>query len=215
MLQLHFGGGTPNFLSPGQLVEVIDSLAQLFNVSRSPGATSPSSWTPAMSTTRHRRAGTSINQASLGIQDFDPQVQQAVNRIQPVAQTLAVIDSCRRHGLRSVNVDLIYGLPRQTAEALPAPWTPSSAPGPIAWPSTAMPTCRTCSGRSGRSGRPTWTPEAKLGLLALAIDKLTAAGYRYIGMDHFALPDDDLAGHNSAATCIATSWATPRTPIAT
>ena len=140
-------------------------------------------------------AAIGFNRASLGVQDFDPAVQAAVNRIQSVEETRAVVDACRAHGFRSVNVDLIYGLPKQNVERLRAHARHRDRRcAPTAWPSTATRTCRSCSRRSGRSTPPTCpTPETKLALLQLAIEKLTAAGYVYIGMDHFALPDDDLA----------------------
>jgi len=196
VMQLHFGGGTPNFLTPAQLAEVIDSLGQQFNFSRSPQRDFSIELDP-----RHvdddtiaalARAG--INRASLGVQDFDPQVQEAVNRIQPVAPTLAVIESCRRHGLRSINVDLIYGLPRQTPEgfARTLDIVIGARPDRLAVYSYAhMPQLFRPQQRIKAADLP--SPEAKLALLELAIAKLTAAGYRYIGMDHFALPDDDLA----------------------
>ncbi len=196
VIQLHFGGGTPNFLSPGQLAEVIESLGQQFNFSRSPQRDFSIELDPRHvdGNTIAELARAGINRASLGVQDFDPLVQAAVNRIQPVAPTLAVIDACRRHGLRSVNVDLIYGLPKQTQEgfARTLDTVIGARPDRLAVYSYAhMPQLFRPQQRIKAADLP--TPEAKLALLELAIDKLTGAGYRYIGMDHFALPEDDLA----------------------
>jgi oxygen-independent coproporphyrinogen-3 oxidase len=116
VVQLHFGGGTPNFLSPPQLRDVVASLRHHFHfadrhdsdisIELDPRSLSPSDIADL--------ATIGFNRASLGVQDFDPAVQAAVNRVQTAEETLAIIEACRRYGLRSVNVDLIYGLPKQT-----------------------------------------------------------------------------------------------------
>ena len=135
-----------------------------------------------------------FNRASLGVQDFDPVVQEAVNRVQSVEQTLAVIDACRANGFSSVNVDLIYGLPAQNLEgfARTLDTVIGARPDRLAIYSYAhMPQLFRPQKQIDEELLP--VPELKLGLLQLAIDKLTEAGYRYIGMDHFALPGDALS----------------------
>jgi oxygen-independent coproporphyrinogen-3 oxidase len=117
-----------------------------------------------------------------------------VNRIQSVEETVAVIDACRANGFRSVNVDLIYGLPKQNPEgfARTLDTVIGVRPDRIAVYGYAhLPALFKAQKQIEAVDLP--TPEAKLGLLQLAIEKLTAAGYIYIGMDHFALPDDELA----------------------
>lgn len=196
VIQLHLGGGTPNFLSPAQLGELVGALHSHFRFSDSgdrdfsieldPRCVSPGDIAEL--------AALGFNRASLGVQDFDPDVQAAVNRIQSVEQTLAIIEACRRHGLRSVNVDLIYGLPKQTAAgfARTLDTVITSRPDRLAVYSYAhLPDLFKPQRRIDAADLP--SPEAKLGLLQLAIEKLAFAGYVYIGMDHFALPEDDLA----------------------
>ncbi len=196
VMQLHFGGGTPNFLVADQLAEIIDSLGQHFNFSQSPLRDFSIELDP-----RHvddqaiaAMAQMGLNRASLGVQDFDPVVQQAVNRVQSVGQTLAVIEACRRHGLRSVNVDLIYGLPKQSLAGFARTLATVIAVRPerlAVYSYAHMPQLFRPQQRILHEELP--APELKLDLLRLAVERLTAAGYRHIGMDHFALPEDDLA----------------------
>lgn len=139
-------------------------------------------------------AAMGFNRASLGVQDFDPAVQQAVNRVQSVEETQVVVDACRQHGFRSVNIDLIYGLPLQTREGFGRTLDTVVAmrPDRLAIYSYAhMPHMFKPQSQINSDQLP--SAEDKLGLLQLAIEKLSAAGYRYIGMDHFALPEDELS----------------------
>ena len=134
-----------------------------------------------------------FNRVSLGVQDFDPDVQRAVNRIQSVEQTLDLIDSCRDHGFHSVNVDLIYGLPRQTLEGFRRTLRTviSARPDRLAVYGYAhLPELFKAQRHIDTAALP--RPDARLDLLRLAIEELAASGYRYVGMDHFALPEDDL-----------------------
>ena len=196
VIQLHLGGGTPNFMAPGQIGELLESLDTHFRFSRSPERDFSIEIDP-----RCIHAGDiealafmGFNRASLGVQDFDPVVQAAVNRIQTVEETQAVIDACRRHGVRSVNVDLIYGLPLQTREGFGRTLDTviAARPDRLAIYSYAhMP--QLFKPQKQLDERLLPDPETKLGLLQLAIEKLSAAGYRYIGMDHFALPGDELS----------------------
>ena len=196
VIQLHFGGGTPNFLTPAQLREVVDCLRSHFHFSDSEQRDisielDPRFVSPA-DVAELGKIG--FNRASLGVQDFDPAVQQAVNRIQSVEQTLAIIQACRDSGFKSVNVDLIYGLPKQAREGFgrTIDTVVAARPDRIAVYSYAhLPHMFKAQRQIEAADLP--TPEDKLALLELAIGKLDDAGYQYIGMDHFALPDDELA----------------------
>jgi oxygen-independent coproporphyrinogen-3 oxidase len=135
-----------------------------------------------------------FNRMSLGIQDFDPVVQRAVNRIQSEEQTRAVLDAARTNGFRSLNVDLIYGLPRQSAASFRATLDKvlAMAPDRIALYSYAhVPHLFKSQRQIIVTELP--DPEVKLAILEQSVDRLTEAGYVYIGMDHFARPDDELA----------------------
>ena len=196
VLQVHLGGGTPNFLTPEQLGDLLDSLRQQFTFSQRPDRDFSIELDPRfVRPDEVRKLGAlGFNRASLGVQDFDPAVQQAVNRIQSVEETLAVIEACRDAGFRSVNVDLIYGLPRQTLEGFGRTLDTiiEARPDRLAVYGYAhMPELFKAQ-RQIVAGE---LPDAslRLGLLQLAIERLGDAGYRYIGMDHFALPGDELA----------------------
>jgi oxygen-independent coproporphyrinogen-3 oxidase len=139
-----------------------------------------------------RRQG--FNRISLGVQDFDPDVQRAVNRIQPEAQTRAIIAAARAAGFRSVSIDLIYGLPKQTPDTMRATLDKviDASPDRIAvYHYAHLPHMFKPQRRIVEADMP--DSDAKLRMLQLCIERLTAAGYVYIGMDHFARPDDDLA----------------------
>jgi oxygen-independent coproporphyrinogen-3 oxidase len=196
VVQLHLGGGTPNFLAAEQIAEVVDVIRRHFafadrsrrecSIELDPRFVSPDDIRVLA------RAG--FNRASLGVQDFDPAVQKAVNRIQSVEETLAIIEACREHGFRSVNLDLIYGLPLQTLEGFDRTLDTvlRVRPDRLAVYSYAhLPNLFRPQQQIRAEDLP--SPEVKLGLLQHAIERLGQAGYVYIGMDHFALPDDDLA----------------------
>jgi oxygen-independent coproporphyrinogen III oxidase len=195
VVQLHLGGGTPNFLTESALARLMDRLNCTFRLSDAPERDysielDPRSVPEGYALTLARLG---FNRVSLGVQDFDPDVQKAVNRVQSIEQTLDLIDACRDHGIRSINVDLIYGLPRQTADGF---WRTlrtviSARPDRLAVYGYAhLPKLFKPQRHIDSSALP--APEARLDLLRLAVEELTASGYRYIGMDHFALPDDDL-----------------------
>jgi oxygen-independent coproporphyrinogen-3 oxidase len=195
-IQLHFGGGTPNFLSPSQLGECVGTLRSHFNFSDSRERDISIEVDPRFVVPEEiaELARIGFNRASLGVQDFDPVVQAAVNRIQSVEETRAAVDACRTHGFRSVNIDLIYGLPRQTIEGFSRTLDQvlDIRPDRLAVYSYAhLPDLFRPQRQIEESDLP--TADTKLALLHLAISRLTQAGYVYIGMDHFALPDDDLA----------------------
>jgi oxygen-independent coproporphyrinogen-3 oxidase len=135
-----------------------------------------------------------FNRISLGLQDFDQRVQQAVNRIQTEAETLAVLQAARAEGFRSISIDLIYGLPFQTANSFGGSLDRVLAVGPdrvslfnyAHLPKLFMPQRRINEQQLPSS-------QEKLDILQMSIQKLTDAGYVYIGMVHFARPDDQLA----------------------
>jgi oxygen-independent coproporphyrinogen-3 oxidase len=195
VVQLHFGGGTPNFLAPEDLAEVVETLRRHFrfadrdrdiSIELDPRTLRPGDVAEL--------AAIGFNRASLGVQDFDPMVQAAVNRVQTVEETVSIIDACRRHHMRSVNVDLIYGLPRQTMQGFATTLDQVIAARPdrlAIYGYAHLPKLFVAQRRIATESLP--SPDQKLDLLALAIDKLSTAGYVYIGMDHFALPDDELA----------------------
>jgi oxygen-independent coproporphyrinogen III oxidase len=195
VLQLHLGGGTPNFLGAASLEWLIEALAEGFGLSRAPARdfsieldprTVPLHYAPALA-----RLG--FNRVSIGVQDFDPEVQRAVNRIQSTDDTLDLIDACRDSGFRSVNVDLIYGLPRQTPAAFRRTlrMVMSARPDRLAVYGYAhLPGLFKAQRQIDAATLP--SAEQRLELLRLAVEELSAGGYRYIGMDHFALPDDEL-----------------------
>jgi len=201
VVQLHLGGGTPNFLQASELGRLIGHLARHFDLSGAPERDFSIEIDPRFIAPDFMASLASLgfNRASLGVQDFDAQVQQAINRRQSIAETLAVIETARASGFRSINVDLIYGLPKQTSEgfARTLETIVAAQPERIAIYGYAhLPELFKAQRRITASDLP--SPEMRVALLRLAIERLSAAGYRYIGMDHFALPEDDLARAQSA-----------------
>jgi oxygen-independent coproporphyrinogen III oxidase len=196
VVQLHLGGGTPNFLQPDELEALLTTLRRGFNLSTAAGRDFSIELDPrfiAQGDIPHF-AQMGFNRASFGVQDFAPEVQLAINRIQSVEQNLTAIAACRESRFRAVNVDLIYGLPRQTPAGFANTLDTLIAVRPdrfAIYGYAHMPQLFKAQSRIDAQDLP--DGEAKLSLLQLAIERLTAAGYRYIGMDHFALPDDELS----------------------
>lgn len=196
VVQLHLGGGTPNFLAPEQLAALVRTLGEHFHFS--PRADrdfsielDPRTVDAAAIATL---ATSGFNRASLGVQDFDADVQAAINRPQGVAETRAVVDACRDNGFRSLNIDLIYGLPKQTLQGFARTLDAvlAMAPDRLAIYSYAhMPALFPPQRQIRAADLP--DADTRFALLQLAIRELTAAGYAYVGMDHFARPDDELA----------------------
>jgi oxygen-independent coproporphyrinogen-3 oxidase len=192
--QLHWGGGTPTFLARDEMATLMGMLRGGFSVAADAEISIEVDPRKVDAATIEFLGGLGFNRVSVGIQDFDPEVQKAVNRIQSEAETRLVIDAARANGFVSVNADLIYGLPKQTVAGFSATLDKviDAAPDRIALYSYAhVPHLFKPQRRIGETELP--TPEAKLAILALAIEKLGAAGYLYIGMDHFAKPGDELA----------------------
>jgi oxygen-independent coproporphyrinogen-3 oxidase len=194
--QLHFGGGTPTYLSDRQMGDLMEHLHANFDFAPDQQGEYSIEIDPrTVSAERvHSLRAQGFNRISLGVQDFDPEVQKAVNRIQPEAETRAVMDAARDAGFRSISIDLIYGLPKQSLASMEQTLDKVIAADPdrIALYNYAhLPHLFKPQRRIAEADLP--TPEVKLELLALSIRRLCAAGYVYIGMDHFAKPDDELA----------------------
>jgi oxygen-independent coproporphyrinogen-3 oxidase len=192
--QMHWGGGTPTFLSRGEMRELMGALNAQFE--RRPDfecsiEVDPRKVEPG---TMGFLAELGFNRVSIGVQDFDPEVQKAVHRIQSEEVTRRVIDEARAVGMRSVNLDLIYGLPKQTLDGFDVTLDKVLAldPDRVALYSYAhLPRMFKPQRRIAESELP--SAETRLQILTLAIGRLTRADFLYIGMDHFAKPDDDLA----------------------
>jgi oxygen-independent coproporphyrinogen-3 oxidase len=194
--QLHFGGGTPTFLPAKHLIEIIERLDRDFQLTEAEDRDYSIEIDPrgveAGSLQLLARIG--FNRISLGVQDFDEQVQRAVNRVQPEVMVAKVYEEARRLGFRSINFDLIYGLPLQTVSSFAATLDTVVAMRPdrlAVYGYAHMPRLF----KAQRQIRSDELPDAaeRLLLLQLAVSKLSEAGYEYIGMDHFALPGDSLA----------------------
>ncbi|MFM7000638.1 MAG: oxygen-independent coproporphyrinogen III oxidase [Limnohabitans sp.] len=192
--QLHLGGGTPTFLSDDELRELMHMLRRHFDFV--PGGEYSVEVDPR--TVDEKRlavlAELGFNRLSFGVQDFDPAVQKAVHRVQPAQQVFDLVAAARRLGFESVNVDLIYGLPLQTPESFDRTLAQVNdlRPDRIALyayahlPERFKPQRRIHAAELPSGG-------AKVAMLSRSLDAFTEAGYVYIGMDHFALPEDSLA----------------------
>ncbi|WP_051534371.1 oxygen-independent coproporphyrinogen III oxidase [Deefgea rivuli] len=192
--QLHLGGGTPTFLSHAQLQRLMDVVNTHFSLQVHGEYSIEIDPRKVGAETIQHLASLGFNRMSVGIQDFNPEVQIAVNRVQTEEETRTVIEAARQYGFRSVSVDLIYGLPKQTAASVAE--TISRVlllkPDRIALYNYAhLPERFMPQRRINVDELP--SAEVKLDILQNSIEQLTQAGYVLIGMDHFALPDDDLA----------------------
>lgn len=192
--QVHLGGGTPTFLSDQQLSELMATLRQNFEMA----SNGEYSIEVDPRTVDERRleqlALIGFNRISFGVQDFDPDVQKAVHRVQPAEQVFTLVEAARRIGFRSINVDLIYGLPKQSSESFSRTLKQVTQlhPDRIALyayahlPERFKPQRRILTEDLPPAGE-------KVAMLSQAISKFLSSGYVYIGMDHFALPGDALA----------------------
>ena len=192
--QLHLGGGTPTFLSHEEMTKLMGMLHNAFTFAPDAEISIEVDPRKVSAETIAFLGGLGFNRISVGIQDFDPVVQQAVNRIQTEAETMTVIEAARANGFVSVNADLIYGLPKQTVSGFTQTLDKviKASPDRIALYSYAhVPHLFKPQRSIDIDTLP--AAETKLAILALAIEKLGAAGYLYIGMDHFAKPSDERA----------------------
>ena len=192
--QLHLGGGSPTFLSDTELRELMAMLRRSFTLA--PGGEYSIEIDPR--TVDAARLDTlaqlGFNRLSFGVQDFDPAVQKAVHRIQPAEQVFALVEAARARGFESINVDLIYGLPRQSPESFERTLVQINQlrPDRIALYAYAhLPTRFKPQRRIAAGDLPSGA--AKVSMLSRSLAALGRAGYVYVGMDHFALPDDALA----------------------
>jgi len=199
--QMHWGGGTPTYYAPADLDRLFRAVAERFQftddaeigIEVDPRVTTPEHITAL------RRMG--FNRISMGVQDFAPEVQRAVHRIQGYALTRALVDRAREEGFGSVNLDLIYGLPYQSVEGFHQTLLKvlEIRPERVAVYSFAyVPWIKAHMKHFPADALPDAT--LKLELLALTIDAFTSAGYEQIGMDHFALPEDELSRAVKART---------------
>jgi oxygen-independent coproporphyrinogen-3 oxidase len=194
VVQLHFGGGTPTFLTPAEIRDLGQALHGQFKFADDIEAGVEID--PRRLDREHLVAlrDVGFNRASIGVQDHNPEVQKAVHRIQPFEQTKKVVDWIREVGFASLNIDLIYGLPLQTPASFEKTLDQilQLAPNRFAVFSYAhVPWMKPAQKILADKILP--SPETKLQLLKLTIERLTSAGYVYIGMDHFAREDDELA----------------------
>ena len=193
MRQLHWGGGTPTYLSVDEMIELDRVTREHFELE--PDREQAIEIDPRVTSFEQlavlRELG--FNRLSLGIQDFTHEVQVAVNRVQSFEDTQAQIEEARRLGFESINVDLIYGLPKQTVDTYrhALEQVLSLRPDRVAVYSYAhMPWLKTHQKRVGDDDLP--NPDTKLELFVSAMQAFRGAGYVSIGMDHFALPDDEM-----------------------
>ncbi|MDR1145345.1 MAG: oxygen-independent coproporphyrinogen III oxidase [Verrucomicrobiales bacterium] len=191
--QLHWGGGTPTFFAPRELAELIAGIKERFRFAAD--AELGVEVDPRVTTAAQLRVlgAAGFNRLSVGVQDFDADVQRAVHRIQSVEQTRAVIAEARGQGMRSVSVDLMYGLPRQSRDSFARTLEQvlALAPDRLALFNFAyLPAMIRRQQAIQAAELP--PPAVKLAIFQLAVERLSAAGYEYVGMDHFARADDDL-----------------------
>ena len=192
--QLHFGGGTPTFLSDSEIREVMKAIRANFKLIDNGEYSIEIDPRKVSDETIALLGAAGFNRISVGVQDFDDVVQRAVNRIQSEEETLRVIKAARANGFKSVSIDLIYGLPKQTLEGFGVTLDKVIAADPdrlSIYNYAHMPTLFKPQRRINEDDLP--EAQTKLDILGMAVKKLTDAGYVYIGMDHFAKPEDELA----------------------
>ncbi len=193
--QIHFGGGTPTYLSNEQLRDLMAHLRDEFNL-QTDGEREFAIEVDPRSVTTHSidtLAEIGFNRLSLGVQDFDPKVQQAVNRVQSAADIIALVEHVRSTNFKSISFDLIYGLPHQTEDSFSRTLETVIAmqPDRLAVYNYAHFPNR-FKGQRMIKDCDLPSPDVKLEILSRTIEKLRNASYTHIGMDHFALPDDEL-----------------------
>ncbi len=194
--QLHWGGGTPTFLGSERMEWLIGEIDRAYPLRRDDRGDYSIELDPRAvdGETIHRLRRLGFNRASLGVQDLNPEVQRAVNRIQPESMTRETLVACREAGFQSINMDLIYGLPLQTVHSFTRTLERiiDMAPDRLAIYNYAhLPDKFPPQRRISAEDLP--SAAERLAILRQAVNRLTAAGYVYIGMDHFAKADDELA----------------------
>lgn len=201
--QLHWGGGTPTFIGHAEMTELMAATRRHFRLLDDDRGEYSIEVDPRETDegTISLLRGLGFNRMSLGVQDFEPEVQQAVNRIQPEEQTFRVLKEARRVGFKSNSIDLIYGLPRQSVASFGRTLDKIIAAQPdrlAVFNYAHLPDLFKPQRRINAEELP--PPAEKLAILQHTIERLTAAGYVYIGMDHFAKPEDELASAQREGT---------------
>ncbi|WP_296508501.1 oxygen-independent coproporphyrinogen III oxidase [Rhodoferax sp.] len=192
--QLHLGGGSPTFLSDPELRELMAMLRRNFSFAAGGEYSIEVDPRTVDAARLDTLAELGFNRLSFGVQDFDPAVQKAVHRVQPAEQVFALVEAARARGFESINVDLIYGLPRQSPESFDRTLAQVNAlrPDRIALYAYAhLPERFKPQRRIATVELP--GASSKVAMLAHSLAAFMGAGYVYVGMDHFALPDDSLA----------------------
>lgn len=194
VIQLHWGGGTPTHLDPDEISDLVSFIKQSFDFKEN--SEEGCEIDPRGLTRAHLEAlrNGGFNRISMGVQDFNEKVQKAVNRIQPEDMTRQVVNWVRELGFESINLDLIYGLPFQTVDefAKTVDTIIDISPDRIAVFNYAhVPWMKKHMALIRPEDIP--VPEEKLAILKMTVEKLTSAGYVFIGMDHFAKPEDEMA----------------------
>ena len=194
--QLHWGGGTPTFISHDEMRMLMQVTRKFFNLRDDDNGEYSIEIDPreAHGDTIAVLREIGFNRISLGVQDFEPAVQKAVNRIQSEKETRYVIDKAREEGFKSTSIDLIYGLPFQSVDTFDNTLDKIIDINPdrlSIFNYAHLPELFKPQRRINEADLP--SPDEKLAILQHSIDKLKSAGYVYIGMDHFAKPDDELA----------------------
>ncbi|MDR2366112.1 MAG: oxygen-independent coproporphyrinogen III oxidase [Zoogloeaceae bacterium] len=193
-VQLHWGGGTPTFLSHAEMRQLMAITRQHFHLVEGGEFSIEVDPRKVDAATVALLGELGLNRMSVGVQDFDETVQRAINRIQSEAETGEVIRAARQNGFKSISIDLIYGLPQQSTTGFERTLTRILEMDPdrlSIYNYAHLPYLFKPQRRILETDMP--SADARLQILALAIRKLTDAGYVYIGMDHFAKPDDELA----------------------
>ncbi|MFO1519390.1 MAG: oxygen-independent coproporphyrinogen III oxidase [bacterium] len=195
VVQMHWGGGTPTYLNPDEILRLGGAIRKKFRFDED-ALEASCEIDPRGLTREHVKAlqEAGFNRLSMGVQDFNEKVQQAVNRVQPESITRDAVNWGRELGFRSINLDLIYGLPLQTLKSFEETLDHilDISPERLAVFNYAhVPWLKKHMNLIKAEDLP--TPDQKLAILKMTIEKLSASGYEYIGMDHFAKPDDELA----------------------
>jgi len=201
--QLHWGGGTPTFMSDDEIRELMATTGRYFTLRQDDQGEYSIEIDPreVNAATINTLRDVGFNRISMGVQDFDPQVQKAVNRLQSEQQTRDAVEEARRTGFRSISLDLMYGLPLQSVDsfAVTLDKVIDLAPDRLSVFNYAhLPERFKPQRRINAEDLP--SADEKLAILQMTIERLTRAGFIYIGMDHFARPSDELAIAQRAGT---------------
>lgn len=193
IVQLHWGGGTPTYFTPARIERLGRKLRETFAIAHD--AEMGVEIDPRVTTREHLEALTRVgfNRLSMGVQDFDPKVQEAINRTQPYEETRALVEAARALGFPSVNMDLIYGLPLQTPESFSATIDRILEIGPDRLAVYSYANVPWLKKHQQLLAGNLPDERTKFEIFRTALERFTAAGFEYIGMDHFARPGDELS----------------------